>query len=420
MPQRYSLSAIILHWAIAALLAFQIAVGWALEHLGARGFSLFQLHKSVGISILALTLLRIAIRYWKPRPPKSEKGWQAMLASTVHFGLYLFMIGAPLTGWALVSTAKVKVPTLIFGVLPLPHLPLPAGAHDLAQGSHGLLAWIGIALFLLHVAGALRHHLLIGDGLIWRMVPARSPILLALLPALVLAAFVLGRAILPAPASTPASAEVASPAPANQSDAAADPANGTEAAAVNAAEPTAAANAVAPPQQDEAAAPAGPPPAWTVQPGGRIGFSIGSDGERIGGTFAKWTARIAMDPDHPESAAIQVVIDMASASVGDAYKDGMLPGEEFFATAAHPTATFTATGAESTGPGRYRARGTLALKGVTKAQTIRFTLSGSGSTRKVSGSATVTRGAFGVGNGDSSGGLAPDVAVDFAFTARRQ
>ena len=74
MPQRYSLAAITLHWAIAALLAFQIAVGWALGSLGARGFALFQLHKSIGITVLLLTLLRIGVRWWKPRPAKLEGG----------------------------------------------------------------------------------------------------------------------------------------------------------------------------------------------------------------------------------------------------------------------------------------------------------------------------------------------------------
>ncbi|HKY83060.1 MAG TPA: cytochrome b, partial [Sphingobium sp.] len=185
--RRYSLIAIFLHWAIAALLAFQISVGWALEDRGARAFSLYQLHKSIGISILVLTLFRLAARYAKPRPEAVEGGWQGLLARSVHGGLYGFMLAAPLTGWALVSTARVKVPTLLFGVVPLPHLPLPASAHDLAEGAHGLLAWIGIALVLLHVAGALRHHVLLRDGLLWRMMPARSPALLALLPALVLA-----------------------------------------------------------------------------------------------------------------------------------------------------------------------------------------------------------------------------------------
>ena len=406
MP-RYSLAAIILHWAIAALLAFQISVGWALEDLGARGFALYQLHKSVGIAILALTLLRIGIRYWKPRPAKLEGGWQGALASTVHGGLYAFMLGAPLTGWALVSTAKVKVPTLIFGIIPLPHLPLPASAHGLAEGGHGLIAWMGIALVLLHVAGALRHHVLMRDGLIWRMIPNRSTALLIGLPALILLGFALGRVILPVAAPVEA--------PAEQLEA---PEPVAPEASTNATEPdnsTVANETVA--QVEE---PIGPPPAWTVQPGGKIGFAVGNDGQTISGSFAKWTAAIVMDPDHPETADIRVSIDMASASVGDAYQDGMLPGDEFFAVAAHPTATFTAKGAEKTGPNAYRASGRLSLKGVSKPQTIRFTLSGDGATRKVTGTATIARAAFDVGNGDSSGSLAPNVAVTFAFTAKRK
>ncbi|MES2157523.1 MAG: YceI family protein [Pseudomonadota bacterium] len=402
--QRYSLTAIILHWAIAALIAFQISVGWALEGLGARGFSLYQLHKSVGILILALTLVRVAVRYWKPRPAKLEGGWQGALASGVHLGLYAFMIAGPLTGWALVSTAKVKVPTLIFGAIPLPHLPLPASVHGLAESSHGLIAWIGIALVALHVAGALRHHFLMRDGLIWRMVPGRSTALLIGLPALILVGFLAGRAILPGAAP----ASVAAPAPAAP-EPIAEPANVAEATPDNAA-----VNAIAEPVEEAA----GPPPTWTVQPGGRIGFSVGNDGETISGSFGKWTAAIVMDPDHPVSADIKVTIDMASASVGDAYKDGMLPGDEFFGVAAHPTATFTAKGAERTGPNAYRTKGMLSLKGVSKAQSIRFTLTGEGPTRKVSGSATIARASFGVGNGDSSTGLAPQVALTFAFTAK--
>lgn len=407
MP-RYSLAAIILHWAIAALLAFQISVGWALEDLGARGFALYQLHKSVGIAILALTLLRIGTCYWKPRPAKLEGGWQGALASAVHGALYAFMLGAPLTGWALVSTAKVKVPTLIFGIIPLPHLPLPASAHGLAEGGHGLIAWLGIALILLHVAGALRHHLLMRDGLIWRMIPNRSTALLVELPALILLGFALGRVILPvaAPVETAAAEQLEAPEPVAPE------------ASTNVTEPddsTVANETVA--QVEE---PIGPPPAWTVQPGGRIGFAVGNDGQTISGSFAKWTAAIVMDPDHPETADIRVSIDMASASVGDAYQDGMLPGDEFFAVASHPTATFTAKGAEQTGANAYRASGRLSLKGVSKPQTIRFTLSGDGPTRKVSGTATIARAAFDVGNGDSSGSLAPNVTVTFAFTAKEK
>ncbi|MET0249454.1 MAG: YceI family protein [Sphingobium sp.] len=414
MPQRYSLVAITLHWLIAALLAFQISVGWALEDLGARGFALFQLHKSVGIAILALSLLRVAVRWWKPRPAKSEGGWQGMLASGVHLGLYVFMIGAPFTGWALVSTARVQVPTLLFGVLPLPHLPLPSTTHDFAQGAHGVLAWIGIALLALHVAGALRHHLLIRDGLLWRIMPTRAPLFLVALPALLIIGFALGRLILPAvpphaQARIIASEGLRTPPPDETKETAPAPNN---------AESTGENTAVAANEQEEAQS--GPPPTWRVAPGGRIEFSVGNGGETIDGGFAKWTARIAMDPEHPESADIAVTIDLTSASVGDAYKDGMIVGEDFFATAASPTARFVARGAERVGTGSYRASGRLTLKDVTRPQTIRFTLSGQGAKRKVSGTATIARLPFGIGTGESGAALDKTVSVRFAFDATRE
>lgn len=408
--RRYSLLAIFLHWAIAALLAFQISVGWALENLGARGFSLFQLHKSIGITILMLTVARVIIRYTKPRPAPVEGGLQGLLAKSVHGGLYLFMLAAPLTGWALVSTAKVKVPTLIFGIIPLPHLPLPAGANDPALAAHALLAWAGIALFALHVAGALRHHILLRDGLLWRMMPGRSPLLLVALPGLIAAGFLLGRLILPAPVTKAAAqnkvAAVEEKAPADAEVAEAGN-------AVNAAAPAEVENVAV-------ATPVAPPPDWTVQPGGTIGFAVGNGGDVIRGGFSKWTAKIVMDPDHPESANLRVEIDLASASVGDAYQDGMLAGDEFFGVAAHPMAVFTAKGAEKTGANSYRASGTLRLRGTSKPQAIRFTLSGSGNRRKVTGSASIARAAFGVGNGGSSTGLDPKVAVNFRFDAKAE
>ncbi|HEX7876463.1 MAG TPA: cytochrome b/b6 domain-containing protein [Sphingobium sp.] len=406
--RRYSLIAIFLHWTIAVLIAFQISVGSALEDLGARGFALYQLHKSVGVSIFLLTLLRVGVRFWKPRPEPAERGWRGALAKAVHGGLYVFMLGAPLTGWALVSTAKVKVPTLLFGIVPLPHLPLPGSMHELAETGHALLAWIGIALFLLHVAGALRHHLLMRDGLLWRMMPGRSPLLLALLPALILLGAVLGRAILPAQAPEAPKAVAVAP---TEVDAPAE-----TAAITNAAAPKEADNAAAPQEEK----PVAPPPAWAVQPGGHIRFSVDNGGEQISGGFSQWTAKIVMDLDHPESADIRVAIDLASASVGDAYQDGMLAGAEFFGVAAHPTATFTARGAEKTGAASYRASGALSLKGVSRPQAIRFTLAGSGKGRKVTGSASIARLPFGVGNGESSANLGPRVAVSFDFDAKAQ
>ena len=97
-----------------------------------------------------------------------------------------------------------------------------------------------------------------------------------------------------------------------QADNAVEPeANVAEATNVAAPADNAAANA----SEAVAEEPAGPPPAWTVQPGGKIGFSVGNGSETVSGSFGKWTAAIVMDPDHPDSADIKVTIDMASASV---------------------------------------------------------------------------------------------------------
>lgn len=168
--QRYSSVAIWLHWIIALAVAAQIALGFAMPD-GPEGFAPFQLHKSIGITILLLSLARLAWRLVRRPPPPVEAGFQGFLAKAVHTLLYVFMIGAPLTGWALVSTSSIQVPTVLWGLIPWPHLPISSALGGLAEQSHELLAWIGLALILLHVAGALRHQWLIRDGLLRRMAP---------------------------------------------------------------------------------------------------------------------------------------------------------------------------------------------------------------------------------------------------------
>ncbi|HWV61412.1 MAG TPA: cytochrome b/b6 domain-containing protein, partial [Sphingopyxis sp.] len=174
MPaQRYSYTAITLHWLIALLLALQIALGWALEgNNSPELFARYQLHKSIGITILLLSIARLAVRLFTPRPPASEgPAWTRALAGTVHWLFYLVMILGPLTGWLLVSTARVQVPTLLYGILPWPHLPVGRSWHEPAESIHGAMAWIAIGLFLLHIAGALRHQWLLGKPELQRMIP---------------------------------------------------------------------------------------------------------------------------------------------------------------------------------------------------------------------------------------------------------
>ncbi len=412
--QRYSKGAIALHWVLALALAFQLALGFVIQP-DAEGFALYQLHKSVGITILLLSFVRLGWRLAHRPPPPLERDWQHHLAQAVHVGFYLFMILTPLTGWALVSTAPIKVPTLLFGTVPWPHLPLAESWYDGAGAAHEWLAWFGLALFVLHVVGALRHHILLGDGLLGRMAPGGSVPVVAGLAALVLLTggatlLLLDREEQAAPQGEAAEA----PAQVALADPDALPEESEEPAAeadVDVAEAEEEAEA-----DEPAPAEAGPPPVWAIQPGGRLGFSVSNGDGGINGSFSEWGGTIRFDPDNPESAEISIEIALASASVGDATQDGMLRGEEFFSVAAGPTATWRATSVRAQGGGRYQAQGTLSLKGVSRAQAVNFTLTGDGLRRRVDGTATIDRNAFGVG-GSSATAVGANVSLTFGFDA---
>lgn len=428
--QRYSTGAIVLHWLIALALAGEIALGFAMPK-DASGFALYQLHKSVGITILVLSLARLAWRLTHKPPAPLEGGWEGKLASLVHALFYVVMIGTPLAGWALVSTDPINVPTVLFGVIPLPHLPLDAGINDIAHEAHEILAKVAIGLFVLHVVGALRHHFLLKDGLLARMSFDKGGMALGLL-ALVLA---LGGGVFFGLGGSQEeehdhATDHAPQAEADETALADDghdhvhaedgEATETEDAAdeeVEAEEGLA--DEVDPVVEEETAAaePAGPPPSWAIQPGGSLRFSVTNSGAALNGSFASWNGDITMDPDAPESAAITIRVDLASATLGDATQDSMLGGADFFNTSSFPQATWRSTSVRRVSGNRYEADGTLTLKGVSRPQRITFTLEGSGNRRSVTGSATVDRNAFSVGVGDSAANLGGSVTVNFAFDA---
>jgi len=413
---RYSRVAIVLHWLLALTLAFQIALGFAMPR-DASGFAAYQLHKSVGILILLLTLVRIAWRL-KNRPPLAlEKGLTGFLAKAVHLGFYAVLLLAPLTGWAIVSTADIQVPTLLFGTIPWPNLPLSPGVNGPAELAHEWLSWIAIGLFVLHIAGAVRHHFIIRDNLLERMAPAGSTALVGLLTALVLATG--GITFLVAGGSggaveDPLASEVDTEETVTAGEVLEEAQSEAEEAAALSEEAAIAEDAAL--AEEEVAAP-GPPPIWTVQPGGQLGFSVSNAGQTVRGSFSDWSGSIRFDPESPESADISITVSLTSAAVGDATMDGMLKGADFFATATNPNATWRATSVRRTGPGRYSAEGTLSLKGASGRVPLTFTLTGEGLRRRVEGTATIDRNAFGVGTGESAANVGQSVSVNFNFEA---
>ncbi|MBT2186536.1 YceI family protein [Sphingobium nicotianae] len=423
-PARYSGAAIFLHWTIALLLAFQLSLGWRLETLhGVPQFLAFQLHKSVGISILLLSLARLAIRLWTPRPaPFPQPRPLSFLAEAVHWGLYVVMIGGPISGWILVSTAKVKVQTMYFGLFPWPHLPLGSGWNEPAEAAHSLIGWLLVGLVVLHVAGALKHHIARED-LIGRMMPRaiRSS------GAIGVAAFVAIAALFGAMTlakiwplgSTPAPA-----APMNEietvSNDAAPPLNtaavNEAAAAINEAAPVnSAANEAVTEKTKATAVP------WRVGAGGKLGFKADYSGAAVDGTFKRWDADILFSPDDLPGSKVSVTVDLASVDTSDGERDDQLKSSSFFDIAAHPKAVFRSSKITQHGTG-YRAAGTLSLHGVSKPVTLDFTLDIRGDETTATGSAQLSRTAFGVGTGEWSDteAIKDGVTINFSFKAKRQ
>jgi len=203
---RYSTGAIILHWAIALLILFNLCTGF-FHHAVPK--AVFAFHISSGVTILVLTIIRIVWRLThKPPPYLPMAGWEKQLANLVHFLLYCMMLISPLTGWAMISAhADKPAPaaaladaapqpgpapkphrTKIWGLFELPNLPPVANianqpdgaakikqAHHLFEERHETAGWIFLGLLILHLAGALKHQFVDRERELGRMGIGEAP-----------------------------------------------------------------------------------------------------------------------------------------------------------------------------------------------------------------------------------------------------
>ncbi len=179
-PARYTPVAMLLHWLLAVAILAAFSVGLYVEDLpfSPAKLQLVNWHKWAGVTILALSLLRLVWRLTH-RPPalparieQAMPAWQRTAHHGTHHLMYLLFFAVPLLGWAY-SSAK-GYPIVWFGVLPLPDWvsPDPALAESL-KPLHALAAWGLIGLVALHVAAALKHQFIDRDGLLDRMRPGR-------------------------------------------------------------------------------------------------------------------------------------------------------------------------------------------------------------------------------------------------------
>ncbi len=171
---RYSTVAIWLHWAIAVLVIANLTIGLLNDNLLHGVGWAIPLHMSFGLTVLILSLARVAWRLSHPFPPAPTDipRWQQVTARSTHIGLYAMILLMPLTGWMLASAGKR--PIGFYWLVDAPKLPVSKALGGVAGQGHGILGWLMLALVVLHIGAALRHHFLLRDGVLGRMIPALS------------------------------------------------------------------------------------------------------------------------------------------------------------------------------------------------------------------------------------------------------
>ena len=166
---RYNSTARAFHAVIAILVIVNLAIGLLGEGLE-KTIDLFPLHKSIGFTVLALTIARIALRFtWKtPEYVPSLKRVDLLVAKTMHAIFYGLLLVLPLTGWITASAGKKSLAW--FG-LPIPKFALTKADPivGLSKEGHEILGFVMLGLVVLHIAAALRHHFILKDGVLRRM-----------------------------------------------------------------------------------------------------------------------------------------------------------------------------------------------------------------------------------------------------------
>jgi cytochrome b561 len=162
-----------LHWLIALLIVGMATVGWIMKGLPNTPdkVAIYALHKSTGLTVLALVLIRIAWRLRegvRPDPPPGMPAWQVRAADVTHVLFYVAMLAMPLSGWLFNSAANF--PLRWFGLFTVPALSGPDPAlKSMAGYAHWFGFWCIAALFTAHAGAALDHHYRIRDNVLSRM-----------------------------------------------------------------------------------------------------------------------------------------------------------------------------------------------------------------------------------------------------------
>jgi len=398
---RYGRVAMALHWltALLILVAFPlglIANAWPYETTAqfALKANLFSVHKTLGIAAFFAALARIlwALTQRRPVPLHPGRKVERFMAEAVHWSLYLAMVIVPLSGWMHHAATTGFAPILWPLGQGLPLVPQSPDFAEAAGAVHWLFTKILAASVLLHVGGALKHHLLDRDDTLRRMLPGSRVTFCAsehpggrtdhagFAHAGALAAFViafLAIALAPALLSRDAPVQVAQAADgASVSD---QPVTGG--------------------------------PSWRVEEG-RLGFDVTQMGNTVSGSFADWRAEIIYDPQAPATRRGSVAVTIAVDSLSLGSVTSQAKGADFLDVENHPRARFEATIRET--DDGHVADGMLSLAGAQVPVSLPFRLRRDGDRASADGVVRVDRRDFGIGEShtdESAVGFGVDIIV---------
>jgi cytochrome b561 len=182
VAEKYTKVAVVLHWLISPLIITNVALGIMHDHVPDDQVRfVIDTHKSIGITVLGLAIMRILWRvsHKPPALPTTYQVWERKLSHAVHWLLYILMFALPITGWIHDSAWKAAPthPMTLFGIVPWPRIPMVMNLdpvakeqiHDAFGMVHGNLGLILIVVFFLHIAGALKHQFIDKEKELQRM-----------------------------------------------------------------------------------------------------------------------------------------------------------------------------------------------------------------------------------------------------------
>ena len=429
---RYSHVAIALHWMIAICVIALVPMGWWMTDAvndpaqQQSAYRAFQLHKSLGLAVLVLTLMRLGWRLTHPVPslPASMKLWEKLAAHGVHASFYGLLLALPLTGWLYVSSGwsadtdqPLAVATSWFGLFSVPHLPGVAEASQGtrriiafgAMGAHSLMALGAAILVALHVGAALKHQFVDRDGVLGLMLPflrragGEAEAVESGTPAWIFpvgAVAALGLGVVGWFAAIPTGEAPVAP---------------RAETAVN--------EAVAVASPIDISVQPGSAQAWAIdRKKSSIVFSGTHAGSPFEGHFEDWEGHVWFDPADLAGSRAVVLVRTASAKTGDATQEGSLGQSEWFDPGKFPVARFDADSFVKLPDGRFKASGKLQIKTSNMPVDLVFSFTPNGDSAVVEGKVALDRTRLDLGMASDAGAqwVSKMIDVTLSVTAKRQ